>query len=381
MGESDAESLVAGRRARGGLRGTGAGAGLRRRARRSRGRRGRCRSRPACGACGRNGGLETMADIGRRATAARLRGAAGRVEHRAGVGRAGRRRGRRATTRSRSRAAGRGSPSGRPAPRGCRTATCSSSSAASRRSARGSSAWRGRASTATGPLAPREIARFEAPAHARQLRGGRGAARRLRPDARLPALRRQRLREDARLEAAGPAAHAAAALRPRGLRAQPASAIGAPSPASARRSRPRRFIFSCRVVGRTPSARAARRWLPLGGPQGVLDDVPLVGLDQVLQGRSRPHRTQLAPSKPPREAGPAGPVAAAPSPLCRKRRSQAPKGFTESRRKSGVALADHDDDHARHASTTSGRAPPSCPSPSSSGSRRSCSTTPAPACR
>ena len=108
------------------------------------------------------------------------------------------------------------------------------------------------------------------PPHPRQLRGGRGAARRLRPDARLPALRRQRLREDARRDAVGPAAHAAADVRPRGLRAQPASAIAAIS-GSARRSRPRRFIFSCSVVGRTPERLrrpalvAARR--PAGRPR------------------------------------------------------------------------------------------------------------------
>ena len=223
--------------------------------------RDRCRSRPGWAQCGRNGGLETMADAGdgrRLLVCEARRGASSTVP--AWVGRGGE-----WTARDYPLAFDGGwagepfRPTGatrlpdgdlllverRFPPIGARIVRLARSSL-----------------EGTGPLDDARDRPLRAPAHARQLRGGGGAPRRLRPDAGLPALRRQRLREDARLEAVGPAAHAAAALRPRGLRSQPASAIAAIS-GSARRSRPRRFIFSCRVVGRTPSARAARRWLPL----------------------------------------------------------------------------------------------------------------------
>ena len=163
----------------------------------------------------------------RRAPPARLRDAAGRVEHRPGLGReaAGSGRQREYPLAVRRRLGG-GAVPARPAP--TRLPDGDLLVVERRFPPIGARIVRlARASLeGTGPLAPREIARFEAPAHARQLRGDRGAARRLGPDARLPALGRQRLREDARIDAVGPAAHAAAAVRPRGLRAQPASAIG-----------------------------------------------------------------------------------------------------------------------------------------------------------
>ena len=114
----------------------------------------------------------------------------------------------------------------------------------------------------TGPLEPREIARFERPltldnfegVEVRRDASGRTLVYLISDD--------NGCAKTAGSRTVGPAAHAAASLRPRGLRSQPASAIVAIS-GSARRSRPRRFIFSCRVVGRTPSSIAARRWLPL----------------------------------------------------------------------------------------------------------------------
>ena len=199
MGETDAESLVAGR------------AGWRWGSRAGRGCRPTPRTPPfggparplpvarrAWATCGRNGGLETMADTARRAAAARVRGAAGGVEHRAGLGRARRGAGRpreyplafdggwagEPFRPDRRRAAARRRPARRRAPL-----------PADRRAARPPAAGEPRGRGAARAARDRPL---REPAHARQLRGGGGAPRRLRPDAGLPALRRQRLREDAR---------------------------------------------------------------------------------------------------------------------------------------------------------------------------------------
>ena len=52
---------------------------------------------------------------------------------------------------------------------------------------------------------------------------------------------------------------------------------------SPRRRSPSRFIFSCSVVGRSPSAAAARRWFPAGSGQGDLDQAALVRLHPRFQ--------------------------------------------------------------------------------------------------
>ena len=201
---------------------------------------------------------------GRRAPPARVRDAAGRVEHRArrGSGAAGS--GRRATTRCVRRRLGGGAvPPDRRRP-GCRTATCcvverrfppigARIVRLARASLEGTRAARA-ASRSPRFERPLTLDNFEG-VEARRDASGRTLVYLLSDDndcAKTAGSRRL-----------GPAAHAAAALRPRGLSALSRRAPSRPSPARPRRSRPRRFIFSCRVVGRTPSARAARRWLPL----------------------------------------------------------------------------------------------------------------------
>ncbi len=117
---------------------------------------------------------------------------------------------------------------------------------------------------ASGPLEPAEVARIEPPLTIDNFEGVEA-----RRDASSGRTLVYLLSDDngcakrGATTRAGPPADAALDVRPGRVAAQPASAMGAAISGSARRRSPSRFIFSCRVVGRTPRCRAACRWFPL----------------------------------------------------------------------------------------------------------------------